>query len=349
MAKTLDQVGIETGNTVEAYHVTQSIDAFTGVEAYDISLSGSFNTTGSLNVTGSVIITGSVAVNGLSDTSQTNVLTIDTTTGQLFYTASTAVNPIDTGSFVTTASVNLNTITFTQGDGSTFPITVDTGSGGGGGGITPAETGSFYVSSSVNLNTITFTQGDGTTESITVDTGSSSGGYVVITDTDPGTGVTSVAPTYNTIKVVTIPANTFTTGDIVRIYTIYSYPAVITQAGAAKAYLSTSAVDHTSGGIKQIYGETDADWVNMQASSWGMSIVRNLHISASNQTTWLAAQDTNTINNDETYNSLSSVGPTAGYVTGNVDWTVNQYVHFRAAFQSSSGGTLNIKFVKITN
>ncbi len=42
MANTLTQVGIETGNIVEAYHVTQSIDAFTGADAYDITLSGSF-------------------------------------------------------------------------------------------------------------------------------------------------------------------------------------------------------------------------------------------------------------------------------------------------------------------
>jgi hypothetical protein len=54
MAKTLTQVGIETGNAVEAYHVTQSIDAFTGTEAYDITLSGSFNMTGSINVSGSI-------------------------------------------------------------------------------------------------------------------------------------------------------------------------------------------------------------------------------------------------------------------------------------------------------
>jgi hypothetical protein len=39
----------------------------------------------------------------------------------------------DTGSLLRTASVSLNTITFTKGDGSTFPITVNTGSGG----ITP--------------------------------------------------------------------------------------------------------------------------------------------------------------------------------------------------------------------
>jgi hypothetical protein len=41
MAKILSQTGIDTSQTVEAWHVTQSIDAFTGVEAYDITISGS--------------------------------------------------------------------------------------------------------------------------------------------------------------------------------------------------------------------------------------------------------------------------------------------------------------------
>ena len=71
MAKTLTQIGIETGNVVEAYHVSQSIDAFTGVEAYDISLSGSFNMTGLINgqpgvinpLTASWAITASYAEN----------------------------------------------------------------------------------------------------------------------------------------------------------------------------------------------------------------------------------------------------------------------------------------------
>jgi len=48
MALTLNKTGITTGNTVEAYHVTQSIDAFAGIVAYDISLSGSFTVTGSM-------------------------------------------------------------------------------------------------------------------------------------------------------------------------------------------------------------------------------------------------------------------------------------------------------------
>ena len=55
-------------------------------------------------------------------------------------TIDTLVDSLDTGSFVTsaitassliTASVNLNTITFTKGNGTTFAVTVNTGSGGG--------------------------------------------------------------------------------------------------------------------------------------------------------------------------------------------------------------------------
>jgi hypothetical protein len=50
MAKILTKTGISSGSIVQAWHVTQSIDAFTGIEAYDITLSGS------LTVTGSVIL-----------------------------------------------------------------------------------------------------------------------------------------------------------------------------------------------------------------------------------------------------------------------------------------------------
>jgi hypothetical protein len=71
-------------------------------------------------------------------------------------TASFALNggggSTNTGSLLTTASVNLNTITFTKGDGSTFPITVNTGSGGGGSGSAFPFTGSAGISGSLNLN-----------------------------------------------------------------------------------------------------------------------------------------------------------------------------------------------------
>lgn len=54
MAKILSKVGITTGESVDAWHITQSIDAFTKVEAYDIAISGSFTLTGSLKVNGNM-------------------------------------------------------------------------------------------------------------------------------------------------------------------------------------------------------------------------------------------------------------------------------------------------------
>jgi hypothetical protein len=50
MAKILSKTGISSGSIVQAWHVTQSIDAFTGVEAYDITLSGSLIVTGSVSL-----------------------------------------------------------------------------------------------------------------------------------------------------------------------------------------------------------------------------------------------------------------------------------------------------------
>ena len=270
--------------TIESWHVSQSVDAFTGVTAYDISLSGSMNITGTLangaadniasglnahaegkgatasgiashaegfasqataqgshaegngtlasglyshaegdttvasgiaahasgvgtiaagnyqtavgsfnisknDVTAFIIgkgidnsnrsnllfasgsrfeISGAVFLPTITTTNQNSVVTINTTTGQLYYTASSAFGgggggTTDTGSLLTTASVNLNTITFTKGDGSTFPITVNTGSGGG-----TTNTGSLLTTASISTNVITFTKGDGSTFPITI-------------------------------------------------------------------------------------------------------------------------------------------------------------------------------------
>ena len=95
-----------------------------------------------------------------------------------------------TASSLETASINLNEITFTKGDGSTFAITVDTGSGGGSvpagtvsssaqiaelGYVQSAITASSLETASANLNEITFTKGDGSTFAVTIDTGSGGG------------------------------------------------------------------------------------------------------------------------------------------------------------------------------
>lgn len=65
MANTLSKTGIVDNSTIRVWHVTQSIDAFTGTSAYDITLSGSLTITGSLNldspVTGNLITSASYA------------------------------------------------------------------------------------------------------------------------------------------------------------------------------------------------------------------------------------------------------------------------------------------------
>ena len=48
MAKKLNKSSIETGADILAHHVSQSVDALTGIEEYDITISGSLNLTGSL-------------------------------------------------------------------------------------------------------------------------------------------------------------------------------------------------------------------------------------------------------------------------------------------------------------
>ena len=54
MALTLSKTNMVDGNTIEPSDVSQSIDAFTGVTAYNIKVSGSFILTGSQHVTGSI-------------------------------------------------------------------------------------------------------------------------------------------------------------------------------------------------------------------------------------------------------------------------------------------------------
>jgi hypothetical protein len=66
MANTLSKTGIVDNNTIRTWHVTQSIDAFNGTSAYDITLSGSLNIIGPLNldspVTGNLITNASYAL-----------------------------------------------------------------------------------------------------------------------------------------------------------------------------------------------------------------------------------------------------------------------------------------------
>jgi hypothetical protein len=81
MADILSKTGIIDNSTVRTWHVTQSIDAFTKVKAYDITLSGSFEIIGPSNLTlpitganitsASFSISSSTSLNGLTASNTT--------------------------------------------------------------------------------------------------------------------------------------------------------------------------------------------------------------------------------------------------------------------------------------
>ena len=120
MANTLSTTGITNGSTIQPSQVTQSIDALTGAEAYDITISGSFTTTGSTNfsgnqtlsgnqfISGSITVSGSLTVSGSSTFTnigpaiQTGPLTLNVIEGyNMTASAGNYVEEIDsvTGSF----------------------------------------------------------------------------------------------------------------------------------------------------------------------------------------------------------------------------------------------------------
>jgi hypothetical protein len=141
----------------------------------------------SLAITGSVILSGSglPELKIIGDTQFTgSVSSLNGYTGSLFGTASWATNAISSSLAVRnliTASVSLNTITFTKGDGTTFPIVVNTGSGGGGGGGVTINNNvdNYLVTATGTANTLNgeanLTFDDGT---LTLDVASATGGTV---------------------------------------------------------------------------------------------------------------------------------------------------------------------------
>jgi hypothetical protein len=82
MANILSKTGIVSLATIRPWHVSQSVDAFTGLNNYDITISGSLT------------VTGSVYINSLITSSNVDVVTIDPITGQLFSTSSNSFNSI---------------------------------------------------------------------------------------------------------------------------------------------------------------------------------------------------------------------------------------------------------------
>jgi hypothetical protein len=104
MANTLSNSGIVNGQAIFASQVNQIIDSLTGADDYDISISGSLTVTGQTSVTASNAISASYALTAS-------------------YVQSSGT--LDTGSFYISSSATNDTVTFTQGDGTTEQVTVN--------------------------------------------------------------------------------------------------------------------------------------------------------------------------------------------------------------------------------
>jgi hypothetical protein len=267
MAKTLSQIGVETNYLVRAWHVSQSIDALTGADDYDITISGSLTTTGSLYF------------NGLETSSTNDVLTYDSTTGEVTYTptadlvvgtALTAsyvdlaagpniiINQVGTsfeisssagGGFVTYPEFNNFTSSYNTGSftgsfignllgtasyinlvagpnitinqtGNVFAISSSAGS---------INTGSFLVTASIASNTITFTKGDSSTFPIVILGGNGGGASNNLTNIVPTTATYQI-PSGNcriiidgdsllgwTDYYIKLPTSSYSVGDVLEI------------------------------------------------------------------------------------------------------------------------------------
>jgi hypothetical protein len=101
MAKVLNyESQIQQGELVQSWHVSQSVDAFTGVQDYAISISGSVNLTSSLSIKPINLLT----------TGQNYVLTYNNTTGQVFKALSSSITEPISASIYRTGSSNSNII-----------------------------------------------------------------------------------------------------------------------------------------------------------------------------------------------------------------------------------------------
>ncbi len=86
MAKVLQDIfvlgsdEIVQGFAINSWHVSQSVDALTGADAYDITISGSLDVTGPVTITGSVYLDPNYIP---SATSTDNLVLIDLTSGEL--------------------------------------------------------------------------------------------------------------------------------------------------------------------------------------------------------------------------------------------------------------------------
>lgn len=101
---------IVQGYTINSWHVSQSVDALTGAEAYDITISGSLDVVGPLTITGSI---KAVASSLGTYTTTDNLLFIDQTTGAVTVGGKLDQITVSSASYAATSSNTLLNQTLT--------------------------------------------------------------------------------------------------------------------------------------------------------------------------------------------------------------------------------------------
>lgn len=108
--KTLSKTNIVNGNTVQASDVSQSVDAFTGLDGYAVTLSGSLTLTGSQYITGSISASFGTNTVGFFGTSSWAVSASQALTASYVAGASGVTINNNTNNNIITATGTANTL-----------------------------------------------------------------------------------------------------------------------------------------------------------------------------------------------------------------------------------------------
>lgn len=166
MAKILSNAGIVTGLPVEAEHVSQSVNALTAAEAYDINISGSLT----VNNLKYPIVDGAAGQSLLTDgAGNITIQSIETVNTSSYVTSSNVYGPFGADSIQTASySFSSSLAVFSNQASSSFfaresqnAQTATSASYALTASYLEGERSASYVSSSVTGNIITFTKSDG--------------------------------------------------------------------------------------------------------------------------------------------------------------------------------------------
>ena len=195
----------------------------------------------------------------------------------------------DTGSLLTTASANLNTITFTKGNGSTFNVTVNTGSAGGSTDISAlnaftasvAGTNAFTASAQNSLNSLNAATSSYITSAVTSSMAVSSSLYAVTASIAREVIVSAINANQSTLPVGTVVRISGANGDNPQFNTA-SYDTEVNSSNTLGVLANTA--------VSGQYGDVTVIGKLVGINTQGMNAGDLLYLSSSGQFTNVAPQ-----------------------------------------------------------